>query len=82
MASMMERPATQSVSEPVSPGHDGHRWSVAGTGRGPRNGKGDEAEDGHVRVGVQHICARPGQRLPQAAPSNNVTLPRLEAIGV
>lgn len=32
---MMERPATQSVSEPVDPGRDGHRWSVAGTGVGP-----------------------------------------------
>jgi hypothetical protein len=31
----LERPATQSVSKPVDPGRDSHRWSVAGTGVGP-----------------------------------------------
>ena len=36
---MMERLATQSVSEHGDPGRDGHRWSVAGTGVGPETAR-------------------------------------------
>ena len=81
---MMERPASQSVSEHGDPGCGGHRWS----GRGPRTpsreherrtGKSAWQRNSVLGVRIASAChLLDCGKLPQCGepPSNNVTLPR------